>query len=357
MIIKANLERKPSTLETEPCNIVGVEQVSLEEFLALKNKPLDDYPFIQKWAAAMGTGETGEHHCLLVLNDENDDGIVVNSSGYSYARYAAFVPGAKNTYLMELYPDLRDAVHELVALVEAYSNMAVERQCDGAFQQDFNEIESHPAFQNSVDELFVKMISTRPEISFTEYDGATYYFEIAPEYRIEEEPSTCRVLSQEEVDIMCAKHVLYLHDSGGEQANFSGCLLKNIDLHDRQLNGANFDGAELVGCNMQGMELCFGTLNGAAINNCNCSFMTAEEAQLCGCKVRNCSLFGSVFTHSDFSNAVFRDCNFCDASIRFSCLEGTDFGNVCTNNTDAYGCVYSFNEWDVGEEPAPTQSL
>lgn len=36
MIIKANLERKPSTLKTDACNIVGVEQVSLEEFLALK---------------------------------------------------------------------------------------------------------------------------------------------------------------------------------------------------------------------------------------------------------------------------------------------------------------------------------
>ena len=85
--------------------------------------------------------------------------------------------------------------------------------------------------------------------------------------------------------------------------------------------------------------------------------MTAEEAQFCGCKVRYCIFCDGMFTHSDFSNAVFRDCNFCDASIRFSCLEGTDFGNVSIDEADIYGCVDSFNEWDVGEEPAPTQSL
>lgn len=357
MIIKANLERKPSTLETATCNIVGVEQVALEEFLALKNKPLDDYPFIQKWADAMGTGASGEQNCLLVLNDENDDGIVVNSSGYSYARYAAFVPGAKNTYLMELYPAMQDAVHDLVALVEEYSNMAVERQCDGAFRRNYQEVNAHHAFRNHTDQLFVKMMSTRPEISFAEYDGVTYYFEIAPEYRLEEEHSECRILSQEEVDIMCAKHFLYLHDCGGEQANFSGCLLRNINLSGRKLNGAVFDGAELIECDLQSAEMCSATFNGVVIKNCDCSFMTAEEAQFCGCKVRYCIFCDGMFTHSDFSNAVFRDCNFCDASIRFSCLEGTDFGNVSIDEADIYGCVDSFDEWDVGEEPVPTQSL
>ena len=147
---------------------------------------------------------------------------------------------------MELYPAMQDAVHDLVALVEEYSNMAVERQCDGAFRRNYQEVNAHHAFRNHTDQLFVKMMSTRPEISFAEYDGVTYYFEIAPEYRLEEEHSECRILSQEEVDIMCAKHFLYLHDSGGEQANFSGCLLRNINLSGRKLNGAVFDGAELI---------------------------------------------------------------------------------------------------------------
>ena len=36
-----------------------------------------------------------QHHCLLIYDRENGDGLLVESEGYSYARYAQFVPQAK----------------------------------------------------------------------------------------------------------------------------------------------------------------------------------------------------------------------------------------------------------------------
>ena len=44
---------------------------------------------------------------------------------------------------------------------------------------------------------------------------------MAKEYVRDEYPF--RNITQEEADLLCAKHVLWLHGQGGEQANF--CLL------------------------------------------------------------------------------------------------------------------------------------
>ena len=36
----------------------------------------------------------GVYHCLLVVGEDRPDGILVESEGSSYARYAAFLPNA-----------------------------------------------------------------------------------------------------------------------------------------------------------------------------------------------------------------------------------------------------------------------
>ena len=37
----------------------------------------------------------GVRQCLLVMGESSEDGVLVDSSGYGYARYAAHVPAAR----------------------------------------------------------------------------------------------------------------------------------------------------------------------------------------------------------------------------------------------------------------------
>ena len=49
-------------------------------------------------------------------------------------------------------------------------------------------------------------------------DGCTVT--ISEPYLRQEDEENLRRLNSEEVEIICAKHILWLHDAGGEQADF-----------------------------------------------------------------------------------------------------------------------------------------
>ena len=61
------------------------------------NHLLNDYDFIEQYADDMGVGSDGIVNALLVFNEKTGEGILVNSSGYAYARYSAYLPYAKQT--------------------------------------------------------------------------------------------------------------------------------------------------------------------------------------------------------------------------------------------------------------------
>ena len=44
----------------------------------------------------MCVDKTGTTHCILVLGDDYDEGILVNSEGSFYARYSALLPNARS---------------------------------------------------------------------------------------------------------------------------------------------------------------------------------------------------------------------------------------------------------------------
>ena len=60
----------------------------------LKNM-LDDYDFIDQYRDEMYQ-EGDIVHCILVKGENSTDGILVNSEGSGYARYAAYFPAAQS---------------------------------------------------------------------------------------------------------------------------------------------------------------------------------------------------------------------------------------------------------------------
>ena len=101
MIIQAELRRKQSEYEGEPCAVDKVIELPSLRFQQFSRALLADYDFIaENKNAIRHNGDA--RHCLLILDAEGTDGFLVDPQGYNYARYSAFVPNARSL----LTPDM-----------------------------------------------------------------------------------------------------------------------------------------------------------------------------------------------------------------------------------------------------------
>lgn len=152
-----------------------------------------------------------------------------------------------------------------------------------------------------------------------------------------------RSLTPQEVEVMCAKHVLWLNDDpSGERVDFSNCLLKELNLSRRNLNGAVFTGARFVNTALHHSELCFAECSGAAFVHCDAWDIVAEEADFKDAEFVACGLERGIFTHSNFSRAKFRDCSISCSSMQNCCIDGTEFGDMPLISVNIDG--WNFNE-------------
>lgn len=85
--LNAMMWRKPETLEPRSYKVSEVIVVSDAEFRDVVKNSLEDRDYL--------SGRHGEDTCVLLLSNSGDDGILVDTQGCNYPRYAAFIPKAK----------------------------------------------------------------------------------------------------------------------------------------------------------------------------------------------------------------------------------------------------------------------
>ena len=95
MIIQAELRRKQSEYEGEPCSVDKVIELPALRFQQFSRALLADYDFIAENKTAI-RHDTDSRHCLLILDADGTDGFLVDPQGYNYARYSAFVPNVRS---------------------------------------------------------------------------------------------------------------------------------------------------------------------------------------------------------------------------------------------------------------------
>ena len=98
MIINADIRCNERYLLHEPCVVGKTITITGTEFDQLSQSLLEDNAIITENAEHMGY-ENNMHRCLLIVSDERQDGILVASEGYNYARYTAYVPNAQDILL------------------------------------------------------------------------------------------------------------------------------------------------------------------------------------------------------------------------------------------------------------------
>jgi len=203
----------------------------------LKNM-LDDYDFIDQYRDEMYQ-EGDIVHCILVKGENSTDGILVNSEGSGYARYAAYFPAAQsflNEQQLEqqAQPQRREITQEELAEIytqhvlwaygpEGAGEQAVFSDCilsglDMRGMQFNNAI-----FWNTVLE---QMDMQRAGVCFGEFQGAQFI--------------NCNM------DNLCADEADF------KDCSFDGCSLRGAKMLHCNLSNAHFRGTLLDNANLQG---------------------------------------------------------------------------------------------------------
>jgi len=357
MQARAIFRRKEVCFEPSECEIEKVIHLSDSDFARFQQTLLDNYDFLHENSDLMRV-ENGVTHCLLVVGETLEDGILVNSEGSDYARYAAYFPNAKSFLLTQGQTQQvvqaeapaeaasPSAVGGVSAALLAYGeriNKIIDKailealEChDGStYLISLTEIRDANKFELFDEELFMDMLRERPEIVEMEGgDLGDILVTLSPDAIIQHDLSKLRVLTQDDVEIMYAKHILFNHDEGGEKADFSGCRLTNLDMRHMQLNGADFTGALLEGVRMNDAGLCFGVFRDAKLVGCNLTSAIAEEADFCGATFTECKMRNCIFTHSNFAHTSFQDSDLWMSSFADCCVENSSIMDTETMGVD-----------------------
>lgn len=327
------------------CSARRVVEISKEQFEEFRKNPDRAYSFIGENTGYSRLGSYGEVDCLLVMPEGGRDGMLVLTNGSNRADKVAHLPFARDILRQEQYFTLSEYNRKMAALVDRYATSAVENQVDGQVIINVPQLKKDVEHSDFDENMFLEMLSERPEIGMAEWTEDAIYVAVAEEYLRMEDDSNLVPVSQQEFEIMCAKHKLWLLDSGGEQADFSGRLLRELDMTRLSLDNAIFKGAKLSGCDMTYTSLKGANFDEARIYNCKCTWMVASDATFRETKFKGSDLAMATLRRTNLYSAQIRDCFVDDLDLADSCVDRTDFCMVPMREIKMHDCCYDEQQW------------
>ena len=156
-LYKPDFQFQKAKVDKKVCLPAG----EFEEFL--KN-PLEDMPCIVENIDLMQEDQEGIYHCFLVTGEGRRDGVLVESEGYRYARYASYVPDAA---ALE-YDSLSEFGAGLSRLADQMIQTGTDGTRDGNWIFYLDQIQEGCDFSLSenpaLTELLADMLVERPEV-------------------------------------------------------------------------------------------------------------------------------------------------------------------------------------------------
>lgn len=174
MKFKANFQYKPNNFQMDDCQIEKVIDLSAKEFAALMTNPLRDHPAVAANKDYMYS-ESGVMHCLLAMERGGSDGLLIESEGYDFPRYAAFVPG------------IRDIVNAAMDRAADYIiRQGIEKSGAGSRYVCFEELEEHLGLtiqeDSGLDNMLQAALERRPETASVDMSDGGITMEYRPEF-------------------------------------------------------------------------------------------------------------------------------------------------------------------------------
>jgi len=136
LIINTNLLRKESEFKTYTCVVEKAVPVPTEEFERLKHTPMCNNDLISENLNSMWYGN-GVHHCLLIYDKQQGDGLLIESEGAPYARYAQYIPNAKLLYENHMQTHLQE--------LKFCCPLEINREPECWYDEEYEKISSYEA--------------------------------------------------------------------------------------------------------------------------------------------------------------------------------------------------------------------
>ena len=211
--MKAIFERKPSDFDLRSFEVSKIIRLPAEVFEAVLQKPMRDYDFIQKNIEQMHCDSSGVYHCLLLTGEGRNDGLLVESEGYSYCRYASYVPNISAL----TSPALQQLNELMTAAADYIVTIGTQNTTEGNWIIGFDELAQQTGFEHdfsSMDTL-LDMLYEREEVANVELGDSgidvCYYLDFCPQYGGHPEEAEPEQLPEAPSPVSRLKDLLHLH--------------------------------------------------------------------------------------------------------------------------------------------------
>lgn len=173
----AQLMRKEPELRVDRCKVEAVVELDRNRFYDFRTHLFDNQEFIKEHRDLMYQDRDGVSHCLLVLGEGEEDGILVESEGSLYARYSALLPNARS-YMQK----------NIQTMAEDLIKQGTAQTANGSWVIGFDEISQHfdttVTPNNGIGQMLIAELEARDEVSeiiaTEDCLEMTYYLENAP---------------------------------------------------------------------------------------------------------------------------------------------------------------------------------
>ncbi len=157
MKIRAEMGRQRAPLCPPEYQVDRVAEIPNTQFAAFLMRPLDRYDFIRSNQVEPHQG-TGHDHCLLVLGEGREDGVLVQCASDGRAAYSAYVAGAR---------DIMQA--QLDRAVDYIVRQATENTSNGSWCIYYDELARDLGLTirdgSGLDTMLVDAMRSRPEVA------------------------------------------------------------------------------------------------------------------------------------------------------------------------------------------------
>ena len=239
-------------MEEAPCEVRKVISLPDKEYAFFKKHLMYEYDFLRKNADQMGF-RNGTRQCVLVMGESSEDGVLVDSSGYGYARYTAPFLGARSYMTLreqnlQANGELKNLTSDDLAILHAKHTLWVYGV--GGEQADF---------------------------------------------------SHCRIAG------------LSFGDMQFNGSCFRDAVLEDVDLSGAGVCNADFTGARFVHCRMDGIAAEECDFRDAVFENCTLAQAHLAHSNLIGAAMKDCILCGADLRNCCVENLSLEDTELEDA--------------------------------------------
>ena len=223
MKINAVLRCKEPEIKPRAYEVSDVITLSDAEFRDLQKNTLKDREYLK--------GRTGQDACVLLLSKTGDDGILVDTQGYDYPRYSAFIPNAK------------DIINSFVQTLANYAvSEGMQNSEDGIWGVSNDELYYHFGANvkknNEFGKMLMKALKRRREIESAELVDDGIEYEVKREY--------CENLREEEYEDEQECTDMRTAEDIAEQAEYAANAPKCCSEKERALNMLGMLGSNIT---------------------------------------------------------------------------------------------------------------